>query len=63
MNVDTKPTRPLTYDEKKAAEAAFRGAPFNSDWSESARKVYEGLALAIANRQGQASTELELSKN
>ena len=37
MNVDTKPTRPLTYDEKKAAEAAFRGAPFNSDWSESAR--------------------------
>ena len=39
MNVDKKPTRHLTYDEKKAADAAFRGAPFNSDWSESARKA------------------------
>jgi hypothetical protein len=63
MNVDTKQTRPLTHDEKKAAEAAFRGAPFNSDWSDSARKIYEGLTLAIAHRRGQVSSELELSKN
>jgi len=33
----------LTHDERKAAEAAFSGRPFNPVWSESARKVYEGL--------------------
>lgn len=36
--------RALTYDEKKAAEAAFTGRPFNPDWSEAARKVYDGIA-------------------
>ena len=25
--------RDLTYDQKKAAEAAFRGEPFNPAWS------------------------------
>ncbi|MBM4138246.1 MAG: hypothetical protein FJ244_02000 [Nitrospira sp.] len=39
----TRTPRILTYDERKAAEAAFAGRPFNSDWSESAKKVYEGL--------------------
>jgi hypothetical protein len=33
----------LTHDERKAAEAAFAGRPFNPRWSESAKKVYEGL--------------------
>ncbi|RMH36396.1 MAG: hypothetical protein D6690_05995 [Nitrospirae bacterium] len=42
--------RPLTNDEKKAAEAAFRGAPFQPTWSESARRIYQGIAAAMANR-------------
>lgn len=37
----------LTHDERKAAEAAFAGRPFNPDWSESAKKVYEGLIHAL----------------
>ena len=42
--------RPLTNDEKKAAEAAFLGAVFNPKWSESARKIYLGLSGAMAKR-------------
>ena len=42
--------RPLTNDEKKAAEAAFRGATFNPTWSESARKIYQGVSAAMAAR-------------
>lgn len=49
---DTKPSvknqpRPLTYDEKKAAEAAFRGEPFNPAWSSAAAKVYAGIVIAM----------------
>ncbi len=43
----TQEARPLTNDEKKAAEAAFRGAPFNPKWSEAARKVYQGISGAL----------------
>ena len=35
--------RALTHDEKKAAEAAFTGRPFNPEWSEAARRVYDGI--------------------
>ena len=43
-----KPTsRILTHDERKAAEAAFAGRPCNPAWSESAKKVYEGLARTL----------------
>ncbi|RMH07842.1 MAG: hypothetical protein D6704_04355 [Nitrospirae bacterium] len=38
--------RPLTNDERKAAEAAFAGRPFNPQWSRSARAVYEGILQA-----------------
>ncbi|HYM37147.1 MAG TPA: hypothetical protein VES96_01975 [Nitrospiraceae bacterium] len=38
--------RILTYDERKAAEAAFAGRPFDPVWSESARTVYEGILTA-----------------
>ena len=41
--------RPLTYDENKAAEAAFKGLPFDPKWSNAAYKVYEGLSLAMAH--------------
>lgn len=39
----TRTPRILTHDERKAAEAAFSRRPFNPAWSESAKKVYEGL--------------------
>jgi hypothetical protein len=40
-------SRELTYDEKKAAEAAFRGLPVNPSWSAAARDVYEGIIVAL----------------
>lgn len=46
MNITHNP-RMLTHDERKAAEAAFAGRPFNPVWSESAKKVYEGLLHAL----------------
>ena len=39
-------TRPLTHDEKKAAEAAYRGRPFDASWSQAARAVYDGILKA-----------------
>ena len=42
--------RSLTYDEKKAAEAAFRGEPFNPAWSTAAASVYEGILMAKGAR-------------
>ena len=63
MSTATNQPRPLTYDEKKAAEAAFRGAPFDPGWSESALKVYEGLRLAIARRKHAVATPFDVSRN
>ena len=40
-------SRTLSHDERKAAEAAFAGRPFNPAWSESAKKVYDGLVHAL----------------
>lgn len=42
--------RPLTNDERKAAEAAFRGEPFNQEWSQSAREMYEGISAFLMLR-------------
>ena len=42
--------KPLTYDEHKAAEAAFRGYPPNPDWTGSAQEIYVRLCAAIAKR-------------
>ena len=42
-----KTPRPLTNDEKKAAEAAFQGLPCNPEWSEAAQVVYEGITAAM----------------
>jgi hypothetical protein len=39
--------RTLTHDERKAAEAAFRGEPFDPKWSPAARLVYDGVAKTI----------------
>ncbi|THJ25318.1 MAG: hypothetical protein CAF45_001195 [Nitrospira sp. CG24E] len=43
--------KPLTYDEHKAAEAAFRGYPPNPDWTGSAQEIYARLCAAIAKRR------------
>jgi hypothetical protein len=43
--------KPLTYDERKAAEAAFRGHPPNSDWTDSALEMYARLSAAISKRR------------
>ncbi len=48
--VRSRQPRPLTYDESKAAEAAFQGQPFNPSWSAAAQVVYEGILAATANR-------------
>jgi hypothetical protein len=39
--------RSLTHDEKKAADAAFSGRPFNPAWSAGARLVYDGILSAL----------------
>jgi hypothetical protein len=54
--------RPLTNDEKKAAEAAFKGAPFDPKWSEEARKVYLGLSSAMANKRNEAFQQIRSSE-
>jgi hypothetical protein len=43
----TASSKALTHDEKKAAEAAFAGHPFNEAWSASARAVYDGIVKAL----------------
>ncbi|MCW5799504.1 MAG: hypothetical protein LZF60_360017 [Nitrospira sp.] len=48
--------RDLTYDQKKAAEAAFRGEPFNPAWSVAAATVYEGIVSAMCRMQVAALT-------
>lgn len=49
--------RTLTYDEKKAAEAAFNGLPFNPKWSEAAHIVYVGISTAMGNRKNEVLPE------
>ena len=41
----------LTHDEKKAADAAFTGRPFNEAWSAAARTVYDGIIKALPHRE------------
>ena len=50
--------RALTHDEKKAAEAAFRGRPFHESWSKSARAVYNGI-LAAAGFAGDTGESVD----
>ena len=42
--------KPLTYDEQKAAEAAFVGAPSNPKWTEAAQLLYVRLSATIQTR-------------
>jgi hypothetical protein len=43
--------KPLTHDEHKAAEAAFRGYPPSADWTDSAKEIYARLTAAIATQR------------
>lgn len=54
--------RTLTHDERKAAEAAFQGAPFDPKWSDAARKIYLGISAAVANQRQNAFANIKLSK-
>jgi hypothetical protein len=42
------PSKVLSYDERKAAEAAFQRMPCDPRWSSSAKAVYEGITKALA---------------
>jgi hypothetical protein len=42
--------KPLTYDECKAAEAAFNGAPSHPDWTEAAQQLYARLSAVVDMR-------------
>ena len=58
----TKLPRELTTDEKRAADAAFKGLPFDSRWSPSARAVYDGIRGALgvpAHSEEQPVTDIE----
>ena len=52
-----QPNRSLTYDEKKAAEAAFKGLPCDPQWSEAAHRVYVGISSAMEKRQNEVFEE------
>jgi hypothetical protein len=52
-------TRALTHDERKAAEAAFRGDPFNPAWSVAASKVYAGIVAAMIDMHANPIVESE----
>ncbi len=54
---NTDAGRALTHDEKKAAEAAFRGDPFNLAWSVSASNVYAGIRSAMGKQQAYQDVE------
>ncbi|HET9844833.1 MAG TPA: hypothetical protein VFQ02_03755 [Nitrospira sp.] len=51
--------RSLTYDEAKAAEAAFRGEPFNPAWSAKAAHVYGGILAAMAKQKTKTAAQSE----
>ena len=44
---NTPTPKALTHDEKKAADSAFAGRPFNEEWSASARTIYDGIVKAL----------------
>jgi hypothetical protein len=53
---NTQPPKALTHDEKKAADAAFAGRPFNEAWSASARMVYDGIVKVLPHTDVASST-------
>jgi len=54
---DHSTPKSLSHDEKKAAEAAFSGRPFNPAWSAGARLVYDGILKALPAPLNAATTQ------
>jgi len=52
-------TRALSFDEKKAAEAAFRGLPIDPKWSLGAQLIYQGILARTQGRNIVEETILE----
>jgi hypothetical protein len=52
----TRAPKSLSHDERKAAEAAFAGRPFNEAWSTSARVIYDGISKALPRTDVEVST-------
>jgi hypothetical protein len=48
-----KQPKPLTFDERRAAEAAFAGEPPSMEWSQAGFQVYQGLTAALLSRAAQ----------
>jgi hypothetical protein len=53
---NTPSPKALSYDERKAADAAFLGRPFNEAWSASARAIYDGIVKALPHRDAETHT-------
>lgn len=47
--------KPLTYDERKAAEAAFVGAPSDPNWTDAAQLLYARLSATVQARSKETS--------
>ena len=48
----------LTYDEHKAAEAAFQGLPLDPKWSLHAQEIYQGIFTVTNGRDIVKDTEI-----
>lgn len=59
---NTPPPKALTHDEKKAADAAFAGRPFNEAWSAAARTVYDGIVKALPEREVASLTPSDIKE-
>jgi hypothetical protein len=59
---NTPSPKALTHDEKKAADAAFAGRPFNEAWSASARAVYDGIVQALPHGDVAISTSFNVEE-
>ena len=60
---NTPPHKALTHDEKKAADAAFAGRPFNDAWSDSARTIYDGIVKAMPHTEALISTPSDVEES
>ena len=49
-NMSTNGRRTLTFIEKKAAEAAFRGLPIDPHWPMNAQAIYYGIVAHTGGR-------------
>ncbi len=60
---NTPTPKALTYDEKKAADAAFSGRPFNGAWSASARAIYDGIVKALPHTDLEVPAPSDVEKS